>query len=326
MSDTCSLAIVSDIHYAGAAEQARGHDFEYRDLKNPFLRTLLRTHRHFIWLREPLQQNYLLDKFIERARGFDCVVANGDYSCDSAFCGLSDDAACDSARECLGKLRRVFGDRLHAIFGDHELGKVSFFGGRGGMRLSSWQRALNDISLQPFWKVEIGRYVLVGVVSTLVALPVFQPDMMAAEQKRWEELRADHMERIRSVFHTLNKNQRVLLFCHDPTALPFLAQMTEVSSRFDQIEQTIIGHLHSKLIFWKTQVLAGMPNIGFLGNSVRRMSRALHDATYWKPFKVRLCPALAGIELLKDGGFLTAELELNGATPAKFGFVAVPRG
>ena len=29
-----SIAILSDIHYAGPAEQARGNDFEYRDLAN----------------------------------------------------------------------------------------------------------------------------------------------------------------------------------------------------------------------------------------------------------------------------------------------------
>jgi hypothetical protein len=40
---------------------------------------------------------------------------------------------------------------------------------------------------------------------------------------------------------------------------------------------------------------------------------------------VRLCPALAGIQLLNDGGFLTAELDPKIEKPAKFRFHALPR-
>src|SRR3954470_2579164 len=148
MSEIVTVAIVSDIHYASAAEQARGNDYEFRDLTNPFLRLFVRFHRRFLWLRDPLNQNYLLDRFIAEARTCNYAVANGDYSCNSAFVGLSDDAACQSAGECLAKLRQRFGERLRANFGDHELGKISFFGGRGGMRLASWRRALKDLSLR----------------------------------------------------------------------------------------------------------------------------------------------------------------------------------
>jgi hypothetical protein len=111
-----------------------------------------------------------------------------------------------------------------------------------------------------------------------------------------------------------------LLFCHDPTALPFLWREEAVRRRLPQIEQTIVGHLHSNLILWKARLLAGMPSIRFLGHSVKRMSMALREARYWKPFRVRLCPALAGIELLKDGGFLTAELDADAHCPARFQF------
>src|SRR5512139_3481902 len=108
----CTLGIVSDIHYASAAEQARGRDFEFRTIANPLARACARAYRRFLWLREPFRQNHLLDRFLEVRETFDYVVANGDYSCDTAFVGLSDDAACASARECLGKLQRRFGDRL----------------------------------------------------------------------------------------------------------------------------------------------------------------------------------------------------------------------
>src|SRR6266404_3694582 len=218
MAVPITLAVVSDIHYASAAEQARGNDYELRDISNPLLRGLVRFYRHFIWQRQPLQNNHLLDQFLARAECADYVIANGDYSCNSAFVGVSDDAACQSALECLGKLSQKFGSNLRANFGDHELGKLSFFGGQGGMRLASWQRATRDLGLKPFWRLDIGRYVLMGVVSSLVALPVFEPDTLPDERREWQRLRENHCAEILYAFASLKPGQRVLLFCHDPTA------------------------------------------------------------------------------------------------------------
>jgi hypothetical protein len=319
------LGIVSDIHYASAAEQARGNDYEFRGLKNPLLRTMLHFHRRFVWLHRPFDHNHLLDAFIRRAKDCDYVVANGDYSCDSAFCGLSDEASFQSANECLGKLNDAFGAKFFATFGDHELGKISFMGGRGGMRLENWRRATEELKMRPFWRLDAGSYVVLGVVSSLVALPVFEPDTSPAERKEWEALRADHLNQIRTAFESIKPNQRIILFAHDPTSLPFLYFEPAVQSRLGQIEQTIIGHLHSKLILWKGKLLAGMPRITFLGHTAKRMTTALRDAKYWRPFHVRLCPSLAGIELLKDGGYLTAELDENAVQPARFKFHPLPR-
>jgi len=318
MAERFTLGVVSDIHYAGAAEQARGGDFEYRDVANPLLRLAIRLHRRFIWLREPLNQNHLLDRFLDQAGPLDYLIANGDYSCDSIFIGVGDDAACQSARECLARLQRQYGPRLRAGFGDHELGKLSFFGRRGGMRLASWRRATEELGIQPFWQLALGNYVLLGVVSSLLALPVFAEDTLPAERPEWERLRADHLAEIRRAFAALRPDQRVLLFCHDPTALPFLGREEAVHARLPQIEQTIIGHLHSNLVLWQSRCLAGMPAIRFLGHTARRMSTALHDARYWRPFRVRLCPSLAGVELLKDGGYLTVDLDPAAVRPARF--------
>lgn len=325
MSETIRIAIVSDIHYASAAEQSRGNDYEFRGLANPFLRLFVRFHRRFFWLRDPLSQNYLLDRFIEQARHYNYAIANGDYSCNSAFVGLSDDAACQSASECLHKLRQTFGGRIHASFGDHELGKISFFGGRGGMRLASWRRALDELRLCPFWQVNLGNYVLLGLVSSLIALPVFEPDCLPGERAEWERLRQEHFSQIRTAFAALHSKQRVLLFCHDPTALPFLWQDETIRLRVPQIEHTIIGHLHSKLIWWKSRLLAGMPQITFLGHTAKRLSTALQQGRYWRPFHVQLCPALAGIQLLNDGGFLSVELDSELEQPARFRFHPLPR-
>jgi hypothetical protein len=325
MARICRLGILSDIHYASAAEQARGSDYESAAISNPLLRFGVRMYRRFIWLDQPLCKNHLLDRFIEQIGDPDYVIANGDYSCDSSFVGVSDEAACQSVRECLGKLRQKFGDRLRLGFGDHELGKISFFGGRGGMRLASWRQAQESLGLLPFWQLTIGRYVLMGVVSSLVALPVFEPDTLSIERPEWERLRAIHLAEIREAFQALESSQSVLLFCHDPTALPFLWEEPAVRAKLPQIEQTIIGHLHSNLVLWKSRLLAGMPQITCLGHTAKRLSTALRRGKHWKPFRVRLCPSLAGIELLKDGGYLMAELDLDGRGPVQFNRFRLPR-
>jgi len=123
MPDISRLGIVSDIHYAGPGEQARGNDFEIRCIPNPLLRLLVRLHRRYLWLRDPLNQNYLLENFLRQISPCDLVIANGDYSCNSAFIGVSDDAARESAQICLDKLRNQFGSRLRVNIGDHELAK-----------------------------------------------------------------------------------------------------------------------------------------------------------------------------------------------------------
>ena len=185
------------------------------------------------------------------------------------------------------------------------------------MRLESWHCAQDRLGLRPFWQLTIGRYVLMGVVSSLVALPIFEADALVEELSEWERLRAAHMTQIREAFIALAPDQRILLFCHDPTALPFLSQEPAVKGRISQIEQTFIGHLHSELVLWKSRWLAGMPRITFLGHTAKRLSAALRRGRYWQPFRIRLCPSLAGIELLKDGGYLTAELDPEGRKPLR---------
>jgi len=108
--------------------------------------------------------------------------------------------------------------------------------------------------------------------------------------------------------------------------LPFLWQEESVRRRLPQIEQTVIGHLHTRLILWKSRVLSGIPPVRFLGNSVRKFTSALHAAHHWWPFKVRLCPALSGIELLNDGGYCTVEIDPTAKLPARFKFHPLPRG
>ncbi len=238
---------------------------------------------------------------------------------------VSDPAAFDSAQECIGKLRAKFGDKIHFTLGDHELGKLTLFGGNGGMRLASWQNVTESLGLQPFWQLTVGNYVLMGVTSSLIALPANQPDTVPEEWLEWLKLRETHLAEIRAAFDALKPDQRVLLFCHDPTALPFLWREESVRRRLPQIEQTIIGHLHTRLILWKSRILSGIPPIRFLGNSVRKFTSALHEAHHWWPFNVRLCPALSGIELLNDGGYFIVEIDPAAKLPAQFKFHPLPR-
>lgn len=319
-----TLLVLSDIHYAGAAERARGSDYELAAIKKPLVRALAGAYRHHIWFRDPFARTPQLNDFLTKAEPADLVIVNGDYTCDSAFIGLADPAARESAGECIDKLKAKFGDRLHLVMGDHELGKRHMFSEQGSMRLASW-RATLGLGIKPLWKLAVGNYLLLAVASPLLALPANRADALDDEWPEWQRLRQQHLDEVRAAFEAIEPQQRVLLFCHDPTALPFLAQEEIVQRRLPQIEQTIIGHLHTNLIFWKSRLLSGIPPIRSLGQSVYKITSALHQARAWRPFKVRLCPALAGIELLNDGGYFTISLDPTAQRPAEFTFHPLPR-
>jgi hypothetical protein len=315
VGDTEKVLILSDIHYASAAERVRVN-YESEGIENPLTRLLIKIWRRCIWLRDPFAHNYLLDRFLERAGEADLVIANGDYSCDSAFIGLADAAARESAEECLGRVRGRFGERCLTVIGDHELGKSSLAGNRGGLRLESWRITTEDLKIPGAWELRIHDHVLIGVTSSLIALEVFEPDTLPDELREWRRLRAEHMQKLRAIFERVKSGERIILFCHDPTALPFLAMEPFVQQKLSQIERTIIGHLHTPMVIWKARMLAGFPQITFLGRGIRRISRGLNRARGWKPFNVLLCPSLSGSQLLKDGGYY--EMNLRAGGPAEF--------
>ncbi|MEY4384967.1 MAG: hypothetical protein RLY20_250 [Verrucomicrobiota bacterium] len=311
------IAIVSDIHYAGPGEQRHGRHYEFARAKPSIAKAVATLYRDFIWMRDPLANNPLLDDFCARAGEPELVIANGDYTCDVAGTGVSHPEGRESVLLCLGKLRARFGGRLHAIMGDHELGKVSLLGDHGGLRLDSWHRATGECGLKRFWRLDVGNYVLLGVTSTLLSLPMMHADALPEEWAEWERLRAEHLAEVRDAFNALKPEQRVLLFCHDPSALPHLWREEVIRTKVNQIAHTFVGHLHTRLLFWKTKLLAGMPPIKFLGISIRRMTTGLSQARHWRPFNVVLCPSLAGIQLARGGGFLTLELDESGGQPPR---------
>jgi hypothetical protein len=310
------LLILSDVHYASEAEKARGRHHDHQ-IRHPVARVLAKSF-DYLWQRDVFAHNHWLDLFLRQAGDPDWVVAVGDYSAGASLYGISDDASLASARQCLGLLRARFGKRFLAVTGDHELGKVSLFGGSGGLRLASWERLESELAMQPFWMRDLGCYRLMAVVSSLVALPAFEADALAAELPAWRGLREEHLTAIRHGFDTLESGQQVILFCHDPTALPFLWREPAIRNRLPRVAQTVIGHLHTPLVLWKSRLLAGMPAIGFLGHAMRRVSTALHEARIWKPFRVRLCPALAGIEVWRNSGFFEVGLDPSGVRPPRF--------
>lgn len=305
------VVVFSDPHFAGADEKAR-HGWERRVISNPALRVSAWAYRRFLWLADPTAHNHQVDALLTSAGQPDWVIGNGDYSCDSAFIGVADDAACASARECLERVRTAYGKRLRTTFGDHELGKMSLFGGKGGLRLASWERATNELGLEPLWQVDAGAYRMVGVTSSLVGLPAFHPELLPHEVVHWEALRREHLAGMAEILRTTPMDRRVILFCHDPTALPFLAKDEAIGPLLPRIVCTVIGHLHSELVLRASRWLAGMPELGFLGNTARRLSGALRRARAWRPFRLVLCPSLAGVQLLKDGGYLELDLDHDG--------------
>ena len=151
----------------------------------------------------------------------------------------------------------------------------------------------------------------------MLALPVYLPETLTDERAAWQHLRECHLREFIALLEAIPAHRQLILFVHDPTALPFLADLPAMRARLDQVAATIIGHLHSPLVYWKSRLLAGLPPIRFLGTAVRRMSQALNRARSWRPFQVRLCPSLAGIELLKDGGFLELRLPGDSSKPVE---------
>ena len=323
MSRPLKLLVVSDIHYAGPTERSR-EGYEASTSNSPLQRAFLQLYRDNLWLKDPLGHNHFLDWFFEMCGEADLVVANGDYSCDSGFIGLADDAAFESAEICLNKLREHFGNKLIEIYGDHELGKKSLVGNVGGLRIESFHRCRDRLALKPFWKIQRGLYVFLGVTSTLIALDAMLPEALPEEREEWLSLRDEHVAEIDRVFRNLKKGQKVILFCHDPTALPFLAKIPSVRTQWGRIEQTVLGHLHSNFILNTAHRLAGIPPVNFAGFTIRRITRALGKARTWDPFKVILCPSPTGIQLFKDGGFLTVELHPDEPQPLDWQLHPIP--
>ncbi len=310
--------VISDLHWACAEEQARaGH--ESRVVQNPCLRLAAYCWRRWVWLATPHGHNHRVAAILGRTgtNGADWCLANGDFTLDTAFVGVSDEAACVSAGECLSPLRAAWGSRLLTTIGDHELGKVSLFGGAGGLRRRSLERCESELGLSRFWVQPGGDgVVLIGVTSTLAAWTLFADETPVNERAWWRKQQARHLAQISDAFSDLTPGQRVVLCCHDPSALAFLYELAEVRQRLGQLACTVIGHLHSAKVWSLARNLAGFPRVPWMGVTFRRYTTALHRSRCWREFGIALCPAPAGLQLFKDGGWLEIDIP-PGAAPAQ---------
>ncbi len=311
------ILVLSDVHYAGKAEEARG-EFEIEAVADPVARAWVTAWMRLVWARRPGPQNRLLDRFLREAGDADAVVANGDHTLNSAFIGLSDPASLESAAICLGKLRDRHGERFHATIGDHELGKNGFAVSQGGMRLESLRQARETLGLNPCWRSDLGRHSLIGITSSLVGLPLYEAELLADEAPEWRQLANEHLREIAALLRDVEPDRRILLFCHDPSVLPHLLEVPEVRNLLERIDATIVGHLHSGAIFRTAGMLAGMPRPPLPGAALRRMAASLNQARVWREFRTRFCPCLAGIRLLNDGGWLEIDLDDRARRPPEF--------
>ena len=311
------LLIVSDLHFASAGEKLRQHSDQAA--ATTFVQKLItRTWGHYFWLRCPCDHNLRLGAILAREQRYDWLVANGDYTVDNAFVGVSDDASYESAAECLSQIRAAAPGRNLLTIGDHDLGKKSLFGGKGGLRIRSLERMTKSLGVSMTWSHEIGPWLLIGITSSVAALPVFAEEILPEERQAWNEVRERLFSELRQIFGQITPAQRMILFVHDPSALPALFQEPCISARHELIEATVIGHLHSPKVLFVANRLRGIPTIGWLGHTTRRYTRALSQARYWRDFKVVLCPSPTGMQIFKDGGYLTLHLPESIAERAIF--------
>jgi predicted phosphodiesterase len=302
------ILVVSDIHHAGREEQLR-RGFEERVAPGRLSRALLRGYRRHFWLDDPMAHNHRLPEILQREPTADLVIGNGDFTLDSAFVGVSDEAACASAQECLQVLGANRDGQFLAVMGDHELGKKSFLGDQGGIRQRSLELCLTRLGLHTAWHRMVGRWHLIGVTSSLVAWEMFESESVPGERKWWRAQHTSHLQEIEGLVEEIPAGDPWILFCHDPSALPVLRSLRAVSFRMPSLQATIIGHLHTPMILRLGQALAGFPHINWAGNSLRRYTYALQQARCWRKFHLHLCPSPPGVQFLKDGGFLTIDID-----------------
>lgn len=301
------LLVVSDLHRAGPGERQR-RGFDERVVRGRMARVLSRWYRRHVWLADPMAHNHLLGEILRREAGSAWVVANGDFTLDTAFVGVSDDAALESAAEALAELRSMPGAAVRGVLGDHDLGKKSLVGDAGGPRWRSLERCESELGLPRLWHEDFPGWRWVGVTSTLLAWPVFRPEAPAGEWDRWDRAHREHLGAVEALFsEAAADGRRLVLFCHDPTALPFLGRLEGVRRALPLLETTVIGHLHSPWVLRVGQSLSGMPRIGWAGHTVRRYSTALGQARWWRTFRVTLCPSPTGIQCRRDGGYLVGD-------------------
>jgi len=313
------VAVISDVHVLGhqenlgAARIARELGRERGPWRRSWRQGLFALRRRFWnWIPEARFACFVMAlERIEDAQP-DLVVANGDYGGDARGVGLSDDHTLESAAAVVHFMRLLFPEKCRFVFGDHELGKYSTELRQGGIRLASLLRGERQLGIRSFWREDRAPFVLIGVNSSLFLLDLFLPEALPEESGRWRALQAAHHAEVTAAFAGLADDARVILFCHDPSALGALHEIPAVRRRLPQVEATVIGHLHTPRLLRVTRWLRHLPALKPRYPVARIVAHGARAARDWPAFRPVVCPAAFGAGQHLSGGLLLLEAEADG--------------
>jgi len=317
------IAVISDIHLVGPSELALAERTYGRLRRNPDI--LMRAVRSGLYrVRRRFWNGHLkwrhtaflraLDEIAEKKPEW--VIANGDYGGDLGGVGLSHKATFDSASIVIEMIRQRFPNRSRFVFGDHDLGKYSTVLRKGGIRLNSLEIGERQLHIPSFWHETAEEVHLLGINSSLFTLDLFLPEAIAEEIPEWQRRRAEHLEQVESAFDELARDARVILFCHDPSALTALSQLAVVRERLSQIELTVIGHLHSPTLLRLSRYAARLSNLKPHYPVARIVANGLSGAREWNMFRPVVCPSTFGTGHHVAGGILLIQRDERGKIEA----------
>lgn len=313
------LAVISDIHVLGPAELARANESygilgsDLPPLKRGLRRGLYRMRRR-LWNGHLQWRHTAFMRALDEVAGFrpEWLIANGDYGGDYGGVGLSNAATFDSAALVVNLIRERFPERSRFVFGDHDLGKYSTVMREGGIRLSSLERGEQHLGIPSFWHERDDEFHLIGVNSSLFTLDLFLPEALAEEIPQWKRLREAHITEVSQAFHGLAPRSRVILFCHDPSALTALSQIPVIRRRLPQVELTVIGHLHSPTLLWMARYASRLSRWRPRYPVARIVAHGLEGARSWNLFNPVVCPSTFGAGHHVSGGLLLIEKDRQG--------------
>jgi len=318
------LAVISDIHVMGPGEHERHRDQvaaigQDRRMAGRWWQKFLNSSRSRFWNWHPESRHDCFLRALTDMQSYhpDWVIANGDYGGDTHGVGLSDEATYESAAGVITLIREIFPDRCHFIFGDHDIGKYSTLLKEGGIRLASLDVGEQRLGIRSFWHEQVEEVHLIGVNSSLITLDYFLPEALTDEVPEWTRRRLEHEEKVRGAFASLPRKARVILFCHDPSALGVLGHLPEIRARLPAIELTVLGHLHEPRLLRLVQRLPRLPEWKPRYPVARIIAEGIRNARSWMDFKPVVCPSPFGTGHHITGGLLYVEKNAAGKIIAR---------
>lgn len=318
------LAVISDIHVLGPGEHERDREVVAglgagRGWLRTGWRHLLHRARRRFWNWHPESRQDCFFKALEDIQAYhpDWVIANGDYGGDAGGVGLSDEATYESAAGVITLIREIFPERCHFIFGDHDIGKYSTAMQQGGIRLASLDLGEQRLGIRSFWHERVDDMDVIGVNSSLITLDHFLPEALTDEIPEWKRRKAEHERVVTEAFASLSADARVILCCHDPSALGVLVQNPVIEQRLPQLELTVLGHLHEPRLLYLAQNMPLLPNWKPKYPVARIISEGIRSAHVWARFNPIVCPSPFGTGHHLSGGVLFIEKDSTGRITAR---------